>query len=223
MALCRAAAADGITSIVATPHVLRESWINDDAGVRDQLVLKLNTLLGGTPAILPGCEYWFSAEVLDLLGNEGNTNGPITCLNRSRYLLVEFPANQVLESAEAVFHELSVLDIVPVIAHPERNLVFARDPERLARLLERGALAQVTAASLVGDFGLRAQHVADELLRLGLVSVIASDSHSVKARPPRMTAAREKVRKQWGAEVAKGLFEANPEAIIQSAPLPWPG
>jgi protein-tyrosine phosphatase len=220
VALCRAAAADGVTSIVATPHVLRESWINDDAAVRDELVLKLNTLLGGTPAILPGCEYWFSAEVLDLLAK--GKSGPITRLNRSRYLLVEFPANQVLESAEAVFHELSVLDIVPVIAHPERNLVLARDPERLARLMERGAIAQVTAASVVGDFGHKAQHAAEEFLKLGLVSVIASDSHSVEMRPPRMSAAREKVRKHFGAEVEKGLFDANPEAIVRSAPLPWP-
>lgn len=208
---------------MATPHVLRERWINDDAAVRDLLVLKLNTLLGGTPAILPGCEYWFSAEMLDLLGKDGGASGPITCLNRSRYLLVEFPANQLVESAEAVFHELSVVDIVPVIAHPERNLVLARDPERLARLMERGARTQVTAASLVGEFGARAQHAADEFLNLGLVSVIASDSHSVKVRPPRMADARERVRKQWGAEVEQGLFDANPEAIIRSAPLPWPG
>ncbi|MEO6324199.1 MAG: CpsB/CapC family capsule biosynthesis tyrosine phosphatase [Thermoanaerobaculia bacterium] len=227
VALCRAAAADGITSIVATPHVLRENWINDDEGVRDELVLKLNTLLGGKPAILPGCEYWFSAEVLDLLGPQGDegamgATGPVTRLNRSRYLLVEFPAGQVMESAEAVFHELSVLDIVPVIAHPERNMVLSRDPERLARLMERGALSQVTAASVLGEFGARAQHATEEFLRLGLVSVIASDSHSVKVRPPRMTAAREKVRKHWGAEVEQALFVANPEAIVRSAPLPWP-
>lgn len=219
MALCRAAAADGTTSIVATPHVLRQGWVNDDPAVRDQLVLKLNTLLGGTPAILPGCEYWFSVEAMDLVNAAGS--GPVTRLNRSRYLLVEFPSGSVLESAEAVFHELSVLDVVPVIAHPERNAVFARDPSRLARLMERGAASQVTAASLIGEFGKSAQAAADEFLSLGLVSVVASDAHSVSTRPPRLSAAREKVRKDWGEEVEAGLFDANPEAIVRSAPLPW--
>ena len=219
MALCRAAAADGTTQIVATPHVLREHWINEDAAARDQLILKLNTLLGGKPAILPGCEYWFSAEVLDLLAL--GAGGPVTSLNRSRYLLVEFPASQVLESAEAVFHELSVMDVVPVIAHPERNLAFSREPARLERLLDRGAITQVTAGSVIGEFGHRAQSAAEEFLRLGLVNVIASDSHSVKMRPPRMAAARERVRKHFGADVEQGLFDTNPEAIVHSRPLAW--
>lgn len=184
------------------------------------MVLKLNTLLRGSPAVLPGCEFWYSADIVELL-EEGEA-GPATRLNRSRYLLVEFPPGLIPQTVDAVLHELSVMDVVPVIAHPERNVVFAREPERLEALVERGALVQVTAGSLVGEFGRLAQGAAEEFFAMGMVHVVASDSHSLSRRPPRMSAARERVRKTWGPEAEKGLFEENPEAIIRSQPLPWP-
>jgi protein-tyrosine phosphatase len=219
LALCRAAAADGVETIVATPHVLREGWINDDPSARDQLILKLNTLLGGTPAVLPGCEFWFAADIVELV--EKGAAGPLTPLNRSRYLLVEFAPGLVPASAEPAFHELALLNVVPVVAHPERNLVFARDPERLESLVSRGAVAQVTAGSLLGEFGNLAQAAAEEFFKRGLVHVVASDAHSLEVRPPRLAAAREKVRKAWGAEAEAGLFEGNPRAIVRNEPLPW--
>ena len=47
VALCRAAAAEGTTILIATPHVLRDPWLNDDPAVRDRLILRLNALLEG--------------------------------------------------------------------------------------------------------------------------------------------------------------------------------
>jgi protein-tyrosine phosphatase len=152
---------------------------------------------------------------------EKGESGPLTRLNRSRYLLVEFAPGFVPASAEATFHELIVLNVVPVVAHPERNLVFARSPERLASLVARGAFSQLTAGSLLGEFGKTAQSAATDFLGRGLAHAVASDAHSIDMRPPRMAAAREKVRATYGAEVEEGLFEANPNAIVRNEPLPW--
>lgn len=217
--LCRAAAADGTDTIVATPHVLRDFWVNDVPADRDERILRLNTLLGGTPRVLPGCEYWYSAEAPELI--EKGAAGPLTTLNRGGYLLVEFPPGFVHPGAEAVFHELVVLGVTPLVAHPERNLVFATNPDRLEALVAAGAVCQVTASSVAGDGGRPGLSISDELFRRGLVHVIASDAHSVARRPPRLTAAREAVRKRWGAEAEAGLFEANPAAITEGRPLPW--
>ena len=74
VALCRAAVADGAQQIVATPHVLRDRWINDDAVLRGELLARLNRLLGGTPEVLPGCEYWYGSDMLELL--EKGTSSP---------------------------------------------------------------------------------------------------------------------------------------------------
>lgn len=220
-ALCRAAAAEGTKTVIATPHVLRGNWINDDPDVREDLVARLNALLDGTPSVVAGCEYFFSTDVVQLV--ERGRWSPLTRLHDSRYLLVEFPASDVPVGAEAVFHELSLLDVTPVIAHPERNAVLGREPDRLARLVSRGAVAQVTAGSLLGDFGRAAKVSCDEFFQRRLVHLVGSDAHSLDRRPPRLAEARAYVLREWGPAAEKGLFESNPEALIRSDALPWPG
>lgn len=219
VALCRRAAEEGTTKLVATPHVLRNGWGNEDTGRRDELILKLNTLLGGSPAILAGCEYFFSSDAVELV-EKGNA-GPLTHLNRTRYLLLEFGPGPVPLSAATAFHELALLGVIPVIAHPERCLLFARDPGRLASLVARGAVVQVTAGSLLGDFGESPRAACEEFFRIGLLHLVASDAHSLARRPPRLRAAREWVKRKWGSEVERGLFEENPRALLRSEPLPW--
>ena len=204
VALCRAAEADGVDTIVATPHVLRDPWLNEFQSKRDELILELNTRLGGHPAILPGCEYFFSSDAVDLWHR--GAAGPLTGLNRSSFLLVEFPATTIPMSAEAVFHELSVSGVTPVIAHPERNRVFAEQPERLVRFVELGAMTQVTAGSILGDFGKAAQAACDVLFDRGVVHFVASDAHSVQRRPPRMGPAREIVQRKWGNNAEEAVF-----------------
>ncbi len=221
VALCRAAAAEGTTRIVATPHVLRNGWVNTNPVVRERLVRSLNERLGGAPRVLPGCEYYFSDEVV-ALAKKGPTS-PLTGLSGGSYLLVEFAPGFLPPTAVSAFHELRVLGLQPIVAHPERHLVFARQPERLADLVARGALAQITAGSLLGDFGKTAQKACENFLKLGLVHVVASDAHSTAKRPPRMAPARELIRKKWGADAERGLFVDNPEAILASRPLPFKG
>ena len=214
VALCRKAVSDGITTIVATPHVMRDRWENADAVLRDQMVMKLNDLLGGSPAILPGCEYFFSSDALELW--ELGALSPLTGLNRSSYLLVEFPATRIPENAESVLYEMTLIGVKPVIAHPERNAVFAESPERLERFIEIGALTQVTAASITGAFGKQAYAAAEEFFRRGLVHTVASDAHSVDRRPPAMAAAREAVKARWGIEAEALLFDEIPNAIVKN-------
>jgi protein-tyrosine phosphatase len=214
------AAAEGTTEVVATPHVLREPWRNADPGPREELVRFLNDRLGGRPPmILTGCEYFFSADALELL--ELGPASPLTRIAGTPYLLVEFDAVALPPTAPAVFHEFRVQGIIPVVAHPERHAILARDPGRLRNLVDRGAVAQITAGSLLGDFGPLAKSACDELFRRGLVHLVASDAHSVAHRPPRLSAARAFVRKTWGVEAEAGLFEANPAALLAGKPLPY--
>ena len=221
VALCQLAAAEGTKTLVATPHVLRDGWLNEDPAIRDQLVLKLNTLLGGTPAVLAGCEFAFSSDAVDLV--ERGASGPLTTLNRGRYLLLEFLPGSLSAATDSVLHELALMEVTPVIAHPERNRRFARDPKLLAGLVGRGAVVQITAGSLLGDFGDGPYEACQEFFQRGLVHLVASDAHSVGRRPPRLDAARGRVRRDWGEDAESGLFEANPRALVASKPLPWRG
>lgn len=212
VALCRRAGDEGTTHIVATPHVLRDYWINDDTNARDELLLKLNDLVGGSPAVLPGCEYYFSSDAIELW--ERGTHGPLYGLNRSRYLLVELPATTIPRDAEHVLYEFRFAGIVPVIAHPERNLVFAKDPDLLAQFVEAGALTQITAASILNEFGRAALAATDDFFERNLIHIVASDAHNLDRRPPRLAAAYERASEVWGTEAAKRIFETNPARII---------
>jgi protein-tyrosine phosphatase len=212
VALCRAAAAEGTTTIVATPHVLRDPWLNEDPAARDALLVRLNALLGGTPAVLPGCECFYTMETVELW--ERGKEGPLVGINRQSALLLEFPAFSVPASAEAVFHELAVMNVTPVIAHPERNAEFVRNPDRLAGLVARGGLTQITAAALLGELGRKTLDAAETFFRRGLVHLVASDAHSLNRRPPRLAAARQWVARNWGAKAETEIFETNAASLI---------
>jgi protein-tyrosine phosphatase len=211
--LCRVAANEGTETIIATPHVLRDPWLNEDRAERDRLLVRLNALLGGRPAVVPGCEYFFSSDVIELW--ERGSAGPLVGLNRGTSLLVEFPSYGVPPNAEWAFHELSVMNVTPVIAHPERNRELARSPDRLSSLVSRGAMTQITAASLLGEFGRGPLAAAEDFFARGLVHLVASDAHSLADRPPRLAAARRWVARHWGAKAEVEIFETNAEAVAR--------
>jgi protein-tyrosine phosphatase len=219
IALCRAAASDGIDTIVATPHVLRDPWTNDRPAEIDHRVLELNDALGGRPRILPGCEYWFGREAAELQAQ--GASGPLVSLNRSGYLLVEFPPMDVPADARDALYEWMLDKVTPVIAHPERNLAFQRDIGRLEELVELGCLVQVTAMSVTGRFGSACERSCSEFFRRGLVHLVATDAHSLRARPPVLSEARDLVRREWGRDAELGLFEANPAAVLAGERVPY--
>ena len=212
VALCRRAAEEGTTHVVATPHVLREPWLNEDRAARAALLGELNARLGGTPAVLPGCELMFSLDILDLV--EKGDEGPVVGLNGGVLLLVEFAPSFVPRTAADLLRELVLAGTIPVVAHPERNLVFQEDPERLFELLDKGALAQVTAASLLGEAGRAAKALADDLMNARLAHFVASDAHNLTGRPPRLAAARDHVRRRWGADLEARIFDVNPKELL---------
>ena len=83
-----------------------------------------------------------------------------------------------------VAESLKVQGITPVVTHPERHPAVLQDMNVLYDFIAMGALSQITAMSLTGEFGEEVQRCAQELLKHRLVHVIASDAHSPDSRPP---------------------------------------
>ena len=75
---------------------------------------------------------------------------------------------------------------------------------------------------LLGEFGRGARVAAEGMLAAGLVHVVASDAHDLKKRPPRMAAARKRVRAAMGAGVEELLFDTNPAALVANREPAWP-
>lgn len=215
--LCAMAAEEGIDTIVATPHVLRGRWpvfSPRELAVRAE---ELRARTGDTPRLLLGSEYFFGHDMTEVL-RDGSAVIPLA---GSRYVLLELAANSVPPMLEQPLYRAQLDGWVPVIAHPERNIVFQQRPDLLAFLIGHGARAQVTATSLTGAFGGAAQRAAETMLRRNLVHFIATDAHNPTKRPPRITEALSALRAIVGEATATALTVHNPRAVLDGRALPW--
>jgi protein-tyrosine phosphatase len=107
-------------------------------------------------------------------------------------------------------------DIVPLVAHPERNKDIMRDPARLHELRHLGCLFQVTAGALAGRFGEVAEARAREIVAAGWATVLASDAHNAVARPPVLSEGLAVAAGLIGETEARRLVWDNPWQIAAS-------
>ena len=217
VAMCRAAAEEGIETIVATPHVLRGRWKAYGIPELEARIAELRKRVGDTPRLLLGSEYFFAHDVVEVL----SARDAIVPLAGSRYVLIELAANSVPPLIEQPLYRMQLEGWVPVLAHPERNLVFQGKPDALAGLLEHGVKMQVTAGSLTGEFGSQARQAAETFLRRNLVHFIATDAHNTTKRPPRVREAKAVLEELVGTEITEALMVENPRAVIENRPLDY--
>ena len=220
--LVRAAAESGITGAVATPHVYPGVWDNG----RTNLTLALRALqnaitanhlsfkvvLGAEVRLHPDAITWLVARRLPLIGRHEGMD----------VALIEFPDGAIPIGALQACQRLLDSGIRPMIAHPERNKGVIHKPARILPFVEAGCLLQLTAASIIGQFGQKALGCAHELLANGVVTVVATDSHNLQARPPRLREARDALSHLYGEGVAHRLTEETPRRIVE-ARTDWAG
>jgi protein-tyrosine phosphatase len=212
--MARIAVDDGIEVLACTPHIYPGLYMNDTNGIlaaRDKLQasldengIALKLTIGADVHLVPG-----------LL--EGLRAGQIPSLHGTRYLLLE-PSHHVAPPrfAESVF-QLVGAGYVPVITHPER-LTWVEDHYQVfADLVKQGAWMQLTAGSLTGAFGPRAQYWAEKFLDDGLTHILATDAHSTGRRCPRMSEAREIAARMLGREEADLLVRGRQQMILDDA------
>lgn len=213
--LARAAAADGIVLIAATPHV-REDYPTS-ASEMERGVDELRSELRGARIELelrPGGEL--ALEQLASLPPEELRRFGLG--GSSEYLLVETPyAGWPLELPERLFH-LRASGLTAVLAHPERNAEVQANPEGTLRpLVERGTLIQLTAASVDGRLGRSARRASAELLEHGLAHLLASDAHAPALRAVGMTKAAASI---GDPALARWLTWDVPAALLEGGGVP---
>jgi len=91
----------------------------------------------------------------------------------------------------------------------------------LSQLIQKGALAQITAASLCGFFGPIAKKIAQKFLSEELVYSIASDAHTdtKMGRGSFFPQALTEASKIIGHQAALSLVHSNPKKIIENQSL----
>jgi protein-tyrosine phosphatase len=212
--MCKMAAADGITHLVATPHCNYE--YHYDVEVNRAKLAELQAAIGDAPQLLLGCDFHLSYDNIQ----QAAENRTQFTINGTNYLLVEFGEQFIPDQMDRVFYEIQCADLLPILTHPERNPVIQQRSELLYHWVTRGCLVQVTAKSYTGGFGRRAQHFAEKWLEQNLIHFFASDAHDPKHRPPILSECHRKVTEMRGEQVADLLLRENPRAVIEGRPLP---
>lgn len=217
--LAEEAAAQGITTMVATPHLL---WGGRPALSATQIregVDALNELLQakGTPlTVLPGCEIPLTADPLPyLLREQWMSLGDSGCA-----VLVESSWEGWTPSSTAFVQGLLEAGWTVVLAHPERHAHFQQNLRLLEELVQMGVHLQLTASSLLpGKAPPAVARCAYELMGRQLVSVVASDCHDLTRRRCDLGDAAELLRRAYGTHVARMLTSTVPRALLACKPV----
>lgn len=220
--ICRQAAAEGTTVMVATPHVRQASYWNNDNKALEHAWRTLRFALardGVAVDVLLGGEIAIHSDSLDelILQRRRGRTPTLFTLAGSRAVLLEFDFQGIGPDPVETVHEVMVAGYQPVVAHPERFRWMAHDHGLLAALFHHGAHFQLTAMSLTGDLGRFAQEAAIRMMDNGWIRFIASDTHDPRLRPPGLAKAHAQVERTWGAEAARAIFFDHPRALLDDA------
>jgi len=211
--MCALAAEDGTELVVATPHVFAggsNPSLREIRQAHEDLQRNLN--LAGV-----AMQLRWAAEI-PLLENlpELIRSGLVPFLDSTgRYILLEPPrlGDFSVAITEMIFR-LQLIEITPVIAHPEHSQMFHRDSGLAERLVAQGALLQLTASTVATVVSAPDSHLCRRWLKQGLVHIVASDGHDTTLRPPCLSAAYRACEEFLGRDQADLLFKVNPARVL---------
>lgn len=214
LTMAEVAQANGIRVLVATPHI-REDHPRvrpDEIAAMARAVDAELSAHGIDVRVVPGGELAITRAV-DMSDDELRL---VTLGGNGFDLLLETPHGALPSVFEPVALDLIRRGFRVTLAHPELSRDVQRRPEILRRLVDAGALVQLTASSLATARWSRRGALARRALKEGLVHVIASDAHSSTWRPPDLSPAAALGR------LGTWLTDAVPRAILAGAELPAP-
>jgi len=214
--LAKVAVANGITHSVVTPHIHLGRYDNNKAIIEAKLIeFKQALAEQNIPLTLAyAAEIRLGAEILNWVMDDS-----IPYLGKwqgRKVLLLELPHSHIPPGADKLIDWLIKQNIQVMIAHPERNKDVMRDIDKLSPFVEAGCLFQVTAGSTAGFFGSKAERIAQYMLEQGLVTILASDAHNIKHRPPSLIEGLSAASDIIGEHAASKLVNDNPRLISES-------
>lgn len=203
----------GFTDIILTPHYITSYY--ETPGNEVQLIQEsLQKILKEREInvnLHSGMEIYISEELDSLV-----KNGTVIGLANSNYLLIEFPLNTTPKYIDEVLFLMKGMGYQVIIAHPERYKVVQEDIEYAVQLVEKGCLLQSNFGSIVELYGKQAKKTIKKLLKMNLVTYLASDTHREKTIYKIMPQIIKKLRKEISEEKLYELTTKNPAKIIEN-------
>lgn len=172
LAMLQALKTKGIERVALTPHFypLREEL----PAFLDRRAEAYNLLLSAwdaqtMPQIRLGAEVRYTPKIVELDLRQ-------LTVGQGKYLLLELPDMGVAPLLDVVVKSILDQGVAPVFAHIERCTLFRNEPELLFKLVQMGALSQISAKAMTG----KKDGFAKVCLKNDLAHVISSDAHSVE-------------------------------------------
>jgi protein-tyrosine phosphatase len=211
--MARMAVDQGIKVAACTPHIHPGVYNNTGSDIMrrvDDLRHELD--IAGIPLrLVAGADNHIAPDLVSRL-----RSGAALTLNGGRYVLIEPPHHILPPRIEETFFDLLAAGFVPILTHPERMSWISQRYDLIGRLAHAGVWMQLTAGSLLGDFGTRTRSWSCRMLDDGLIDIVATDAHDVLRRPPRMRAAFEALCSRLGEAEALKLVQERPLAVIEN-------
>ncbi len=209
VAMLRMEAAQGIHTVVATPHFYpqREN-VESFLKRRDAAFSALSEEMAkceGLPKVLLGAEMFYytgmsDSEDLERLAIQG-----------TKYILVEMPDGQWTPRMCRELEKIALQQgLTPIIAHIDRYIRPFRTkgiPETLAQL---PVLVQANGACFLDPW---LRPLAMKLLKKGQIHLLGSDAHNMVGRAPNLGPAAEMIRKKLGVAVLERISQNGTEVL----------
>jgi protein-tyrosine phosphatase len=204
----------GFTHIVSTPHFNSskddiETFVLNCSNKYNQLnelLYKENISL----SIIPGAEVMLSPDIIRM------PNIDKLCIDKSEYMLIEFPWEYFPTWIKDVLFELGLKSITPILAHPERNRWIIENYKKFSELIDAGLLTQINAINLLK--GGQYKKTISHLIKNNAVTFIASDAHLPDERLTRFNEAISVMKKRYGILVSEKIID-NSSLVIKNSLL----
>src|SRR5262245_848686 len=211
--MARMAYADGITTVVCTPHILPTVYDNKGPEIKAAVTLLQEALsLADIPLrLLSGADVHMVPDLLS-----GLKEARILTLAGSRYLLLEPPHHVMPPRFEDCIFRLQSAGYVAILTHPERLSWIEPQYALVRRMVVKWLWFRLTADSLTGRFEQGPRYWAERMLDEGLCHVIATDAHNTSTRPPHLARVQAMVEHRLGVAEAANIFRIRPRGVLDN-------
>ena len=202
----------GFDTIISTSHYIedyynvnvseREVWIN---AISKNLKKENNDL-----KLYLGNEVYLTENIMELL-----ETGKATTINKSRYILFEFPMNTKPMNMYDIIYDMLQNKLIPILAHPERYSFVQKEPEIIYDLIQKGVLMQANYGSIIGRYGEKAQLMVRKFFENNMIHFLGSDVHKKNTIYPRITQALNEIKDIIGKEKLNELTTINPGMVLE--------
>lgn len=198
----------GVQRVVLTPHFYPQTEnLTDFLARREQSYTALMRQWDAStmPQLQLGAEVHYAPTLADMELEQ-------LTLGNGKYLLLELPDNEIPAYAQQVVGQICRKGITPILAHVERCTYFRHQPELLLRLIQTGALGQISARAMQNK---KDRGFVISCIENGLGHIVASDLHD---RTGKDLCLGELAEGKY--EELIGWTESFAEAVWNNAPLP---